>query len=587
MSAPVLTSTHWHAAPEPNAEILAAIHAHCNLHPAIARIAARRIPTVDDIEHWFAPLTAPLCDPMQFKGMQETVTALHRALTERRHIVVFGDYDTDGITATTLLTQALKQCDALVNAFIPDRETEGYGLTTAAINRCWTEYPNTELLITVDCGISCVEEVEDLQQRGITVIITDHHLPPEILPRAQAILNPRLGAPKGAGMICGCTTAYMLVRALYARLTQATGKTYNHKHYLDLVAVATIADVMPLTGENRSLVTKGLYILGASQHGNPGLHALAESQGIKFEALSVEQIAFKLVPCINAASRIGECNCARDLLAFSPPAKWITLPEKMMSNCRFLARELKAKNQERREIENHLRDVIEKKRVCPCGNLVLAAGTPEEGFHPGVLGIVAARLSEQFKVPAVVCSIKPDGSGSGSVRARGIWNAVHALDTVRDLLAHYGGHTAAAGFSLIPGTFEAFQTRFPKAFEGSQPKAETLFYDEALHGIIDSDLLTSLERLEPFGNDNPKPIFSKTFILNTFRTIGADKSHLDLSLRDPVQTDTFTRAVWFGAAERAKTWLPGMRFRLFFTISRDTFHPERPTLQLLDALPCD
>ena len=344
MSAPVLSTTRWHAAPEPNAETLAAIHAQYNLHPAIARIAARRIASIDDITDWFSPLVAPFCDPMQFTGMQETVTALHRALTERRHIVIFGDYDTDGITATTLLTQALKQCDAQVNAFIPDRETEGYGLTTAAINRCLTEYPDTEVLITVDCGISCVEEVADLQRRGIEVIITDHHLPPETLPRAQAILNPRLGAPKGAEIICGCATAYVLVRALYDRLAQTSGRSYYHKHYLDLVAVATIADVMPLTGENRSLVTKGLYILGASQHGNPGLHALAESQGLKFETLTAEQIAFKLVPCINAASRIGECNCARDLLAFSSPAKWITLPDTMKQTCRAAALQLKAKN---------------------------------------------------------------------------------------------------------------------------------------------------------------------------------------------------------------------------------------------------
>ena len=587
MSAPVLSTTRWHAAPEPNAETLAAIHAQYNLHPAIARIAARRIASIDNITDWFSPLVAPFCDPMQFTGMQETVTALHRALTERRHIVIFGDYDTDGITATTLLSQALKQCDAQVNAFIPDRETEGYGLTTAAINRCLTEYPDTEVLITVDCGISCVEEVADLQRRGIEVIITDHHLPPETLPQAQAILNPRLGAPKGAEMICGCATAYVLVRALYDRLAQTTGRSYNHKHYLDLVAVATIADVMPLTGENRSLVTKGLYILGASQHGNPGLHALAESQSLKFETLTAEQIAFKLVPCINAASRIGECNCARDLLAFSSPAKWNILPDTMKQTCRAAALQLKAKNQERREIENYLRDVIEMKDVRPCGNLVLAAGTPDEGFHPGVLGIVAARLSEQFKLSAVVCSIKPDGSGSGSVRARGRWNAVQALDTVRDLLAHYGGHTAAAGFSLIPGTFEAFKTRFPKAFEGAQAEPETLYYDESLHCIIDSDLLASLDRLEPFGNDNPKPIFAKTFILNTYRTIGADKSHLDLTLRDPAQPDTFTRAVWFGAAERSKTWLPGTRFRFFFTVSRDNFHPNRPSLQLIDAIPCD
>ncbi len=576
----------WQAAPAPNSALLEAvyqeaIHAHLNLHPAVARIAARRISSVAEIETWLNPLRAPFCDPTQIHDVDLAVTRLRHAIQAHQSILVFGDYDTDGITATALMTQALRQCGARVTSFIPDREREGYGLTPAAIERCLNENAKPDLLVTVDCGISCVDEVASLNQLGIEVIITDHHVPPEQLPPAYAIVNPRLGAPKGAENMCGCATAHALIRALAVHFPAC-----DHRLFLDLVAIATIADVMSLTGENRSLVTKGLSILSKYQNGNPGLHALAEVHNLKFAELTAEQLAFKLIPCINAASRIGNCACACTLINLSPPAKWSTQSDALKQACRQAANELKAANQERREIEAYLRNVIDNQALPQFKNLIFAAGTRDEGFHPGVLGIVAARLSEQSGVPAVVCCIQADGSGCGSIRSRGGWHAVKALDTVSDLLAHYGGHAAASGFSLKPGAFKAFRERFPKAFEEGQVEAEPITYDESLDCVIDEGLLDSLDLLEPFGNGNPKPVFAKTFILNTHRNIGADKTHLDLTLRDPArQGSGFTRAVWFGAAHRASTWQSGMRLRLLFTISRDTYHPNVPSLHLIDALP--
>ncbi len=578
----------WQAAPAPTEAAINAVLAHRNLHPAVARIAARRIPEGADISAWLDPLKAPFCDPYEIHDLQKAVTRLRKAVNERQHIIVFGDYDTDGITATTLMTQALSLCGAKVTAFIPDRETEGYGLTPAAVERCLATTPNPDLLVTVDCGISCVAEVEFLNQRGIDVIVTDHHVPPEVLPPALALVNPRLGAPRGAEEMCGCATAHNLIRALATDFPAC-----DHRYLLDLVALATIADVMPLTGENRSLVTKGLYILGKAQNGtprqptlnNPGLHALIEAQHLDFSTLTAEQLAFKIIPCINAASRIGKCDLACKLINLSIPTKWISQSDAFKTTCREAAKALIAANNERREIEKLLRDKIKTLNIQPVGNLILAAGTREEGFHPGILGIVAARLAEDFKLPAAVCCIAADGSGSGSVRSRGTWHAVQTLDTVSDLLVHYGGHAAASGFALKPGTFEAFKDRFPKAFTEAAPMVETIPYDEALEEAVDEDLLTSIEVLEPFGAGNPKPIFAKRFILNAFTAIGADKSHLSLTVRDPAKpADGFIRAVWFSAAHRAAQWTPGMEVRLLFTIGRDAYS-KQISLQIVDALP--
>lgn len=581
MSAPALTSTiKWHAAPAPDAAAIDAVLAHKNLHPAVARIIARRVPTGAGLKAWLDPLRADLCDPYQIHDMARAVTRLREAAEKQQHVIVFGDYDTDGITATALMTQALHQCGVKVTAFTPDRETEGYGLTPAAMERCLRENEKPDLLVTVDCGISSVEEIETLNRRSIDVIVTDHHVPPEVLPPALALVNPRLGAPEGAGDMCGCATAHTLIRALFEHFPGC-----DHRFYLDLVAVATVADVMSLTGENRSLVAKGLYILGKSQNGNPGLHALAEAQHLAFSTLTAEQLAFKIIPCINAASRIGQCSCASDLINLSAPVKWLTQSDAVKIACRKAAEALKAANQTRREIETRLRDVITAQQIQPVGNLILAAGTREEGFHSGVLGIVAARLAEQFGLPAAVCCVAPDGSGSGSVRSRGAWHAVKALDTVSDLLAHYGGHAAASGFALKPGTFEAFKERFPKAFAEVTAAEECIVYDEALTCEVDEDLLTSLEWMEPFGTGNPKPIFAKTFFLNAFRPIGSDKSHLSLTLRDPARTTAgFTRAVWFSAAHRAASWEPGMELRLLFTVGRDSFDPKQVNLQIVDAI---
>ena len=588
-------SIHWQAAPTPPQAVFETILATQKIHPAVARIAARRIASVDEVPTWFNALREPLCDPLAVHDVGIAAQRIRQAIERQEPITVFGDYDTDGITATTLMTQLLKQCGARVEGFIPDRETEGYGLTPKAIERCLAEKGKPGLLITVDCGISSVAEVADLNARGIEVIVTDHHVVPEVLPPALAVVNPRICAPKGAEGMCGCATAFTLIREVVKDF-----EGINYRAYLDLVAVATIADVMNLSGENRSLVTKGLWILADAKCGNPGLAALAKVQkldlrhartqsltGLSLPPLPpVDTIAFGLVPCINAASRIGHYELAYDLLNVEPSRMDSKTEHAATTDCSCAAMALVEANKERRLIEQHLREVVESKRLEPHGNLVIAAGTREEGFESGVLGIVAARLSDAYHLPAVVCCIKPDGSVHGSMRSKGSWHAVQALDTIADLCEHYGGHAAAAGFSLKQGTFEAFCERLPKAFESAGDAVDVKVYEEDLAEPISELFCKDLERLEPFGAGNPRPCFAKHFILKNWVKIGADKTHLRLQLGSVSESDRTTyEALWFGAAHRAVSWQPGMRLRLFFTVARDKLRMGEWKLSVEDAIP--
>lgn len=574
------SSTHWQPLPPPSPESLNLLLAQPALHPVVARIAARRIASEEEVKRWFKAYGGDLGEPFALHDLAAAIDRLLLAISSHDEVLVFGDYDTDGITGTALMVQGLTRCGAKVTHFIPDRETEGYGLTPAAMTRALEMHPQTKLLVTVDCGITSVAEVATLAERAIDVIITDHHLPVGQLPSALAIVNPRLGAPEGAECLCGCAVAFTVIHALYERLGLG-----GYKNFLDLVAVATIADVMPLTGENRALVQKGLYILNHLTAGNPGLTALVKAQGGGSTAFTAEDVAFRLVPCINAASRVGDWALAYNLVTSALPTSSSATTGTPVS-CEVAAKALVEANEKRRKIEAALRAKIDAMGLKPAGNLMIAFGSQEEGFHPGVLGIVAARLAEQHHLPAVVCCVKPDGSASGSMRSMGAWHAVQALETIADLCEHFGGHAAAAGFALKPNTFEAFRARLPEAFCATESAPEVVTYDEDLETPIDEHLYHSLTLLEPYGTGNPRPRFVKQLMLSNKRTIGKEGSHVQLEFYDTTTPDVPPlRAIWFGAAKRTQTWELGTRVRLLFTLNRDRLSPDRPTLNIIDAFP--
>lgn len=587
----------WTLLESPDAERTATIAAEAGLSPLVAAMVARRTQALSDWRPWLAPHLAELCDPFVLPGMEAAVDRIARAIEANEPISVFGDYDADGITGTTLVVKALKAAGATtVRPFFPSREQEGYGLTDAAVARCLARHrPTPSLLITVDCGISCAPQVAALMAQGIDVVVTDHHALPERLPEAFATVNPQF-LPPGHPVrgICGCATAFTVVRALAQR-----GFPIHPEAYLDLVAVATIADVMELSGESRALVARGLAAL-QRQAGNLGLAELLRAiRGNTRAPLTAEDLGFGIVPCINAAGRVGGALLERlsqepglrstyDFGGKLPPLHRVysLLASDEPATVARLAGDLVALNQLRKTGEQMLLHAIHhhSPQLTPSGHVLIL---PCEAVFAGVAGIVAARLMERMGVPVAVVCQDPSGGGHGSLRACGHWNAVEALRSVADLLENFGGHTKAAGFVLKPGAFPAFCERFPQAFSAPASE-ESTGYEADLSGL-DLPYLTlcrELKRLEPFGNGNPKPIFRARFRIAKASVIGKDKSHLSLKLQPEGGTEEL-KAVWFRHAEKAAEWPAGTRILAYFTLGEDTFFSQpRPALSLIDAATC-
>ena len=550
----------WERAKPADSALAAAIAAGCGSSSLLAELLAQRAGSLSEARAWLRPLETPLCDPMAFAGMPAAVERIRQAIARDEPITVFGDYDTDGVTATALLVHALAEAGAhAIKPFFPDREREGYGLTEAALRRCLENYaPRPALLITVDCGISSVTEVDLLRRQQVDVILTDHHTPPKRLPDALAIVNPLLGAPKGATSLCGCAVAFELVRAL-----ELEGLSVQSAHYADLTAVASIADVMDLRGETRLLTARGLDLLCRGT-GNGGLAALAEAAQLADASSPSERVAFSLVPCINAAGRLASVHDAWRLIGLER-REW--------------AAKLVALNQTRRQMEAQQLALAETlPKDSPAGRPFVVG---HETFHPGILGVIAARLAERFAVPVAVVQTLPDGGGRGSVRAGALGHAVRALDTVADLLSQYGGHAAAAGFTLRPGAYGDFCRRFPEGF-GPAAGAPPLVYDADLDGEpITLSLCRELAKLEPFGKGNPKPRFAKSFRVERLTLVGSEKTHVNLLLAQ--EGGESLKAVWFGAAERVRAWRPGSLIRALVLPTIDRFRGECPAVQLVDA----
>ena len=576
----------WQPAPRPDDALTAQIALQAGLSPVIASIVARRAPA-SDWQSWLNPCAQPLADPFLIPGMEEATSRIRAALASHSPITVFGDYDADGLTGTSLLVKALKQLGANVKPFFPDRASEGYGLTSGAVERCLTFEPVPELVITVDCGISCAEEVKRLRERGIDVVVTDHHALPEVIPEACAVVTAQL-LPEEHPLrnICGCATAFMLAHALFLRDGRPE---LEAEHFLDLVAVATLADVVPLLGENRVLTAKGLRAFGDAQ-GNAGLHALAREQKCA-QPQEAEAVAFGIVPCINAASRMGQLRDAYRVIGLE---RADAVPALLSANAK------------RKQVERDLLSAVlaRSPEAQKRGNILIVGG---EDFHPGVIGIVAARLMEQTGLSTAIVCTDSAGGGHGSMRAFGAWHAVEALKTVSDLLTNYGGHAKAAGFTIKPGAFEAFCERLPRAFEGATPESEPSTFEADLSDTpITLGLCEEIRRLEPCGKDNPVPIFRATCTVESCRVIGKDRRHLSLALTTPAQK-TPLKAVWFGgaeklapeptdvggcgsvqrvgSAEKGAPFPPGTRLSVYFKLSIDTFSTPQPSLNILAATP--
>lgn len=513
----------WEAPPRAPETYINAL-ADYNIHPVLAQMFYRRgyaDPT--QALEFLSPYRKD-DNPFRLKGMDDAVYRLRMAIRDKEPIAVYGDFDADGVTSTVLLVQVLERLGADVRPYIPDRVDEGYGLNTPALKSLADQ--NVRLVITVDCGIRSVREVEEANRFGLDIIISDHHSVGSAVPPALAVINPKQpGCPYPEKMLAGVGLAYKLAQALYMeaqRRGYKKGGEWRPQDWLDLVAVGTVADIAPLVGENRMLVQEGLKRL--NQPDRPGLKALYGVAGVKLGCVNTTSIGFFIGPRINAAGRLRSAMLSYELLQATE-----------MSKAARLAADLDTINQQRQHKTDQMQSwAVENMPGDPADEPLLFSADPR--FEQGVVGLVASRLTEQYYRPSVVVQVG-QGESHGSCRSIPEFHITHALELCDDLLERYGGHAAAAGFTVRNENIEPLQERlFDVAVEelADQDLMPSLIIDAELPlGQVNFALADALAELEPTGEGNRAPLFvARSVSIQDRRTVGAEGKHLKLMVSD-------------------------------------------------------
>ncbi|MBF0436207.1 MAG: single-stranded-DNA-specific exonuclease RecJ [Magnetococcales bacterium] len=473
------------------------------LEPFFAGILAdRQLQNREEIRRFFEPRLSMLTDPLEFKDMDKALDRIIHALKSNEKLAVFGDYDVDGATSSALLLRYFRALGADIKLYVPDRLTEGYGPNPKAMHTL--AQAGVTLIITVDCGITAHEAMNEAHQLGMDVIITDHHLPRDSLPTAIAILNPNgLGESFPHKELAGVGVAFYLAMALNRKLRSLGFFTENRtepdlKNLLDLVAVGTIADVAPLTGLNRILVKMGLLVTENTT--NKGLQTLKESARLSGR-LSAGQIGFQIGPRINAGGRLSQGRLGAELLATDDAEQ-----------ASEIARFLETANRERQIIEEKIqRQAIQQLHALTSNKDVRGHVLADKNWHPGVVGIVASRIAEKTHRPTVVIAFDEQGIGKGSARSIPGVNLLEAIDACGPLLMYYGGHHAAAGLTIEEKQLPAFTETFNRFLLENTPEEvyQMSLLVDAQTRLTDFPFETvcQLERLQPFGRGNPEPVF--------------------------------------------------------------------------------
>lgn len=550
------------------------------LPPILARLLASRGVTEEGREAFLDPSLTRLARSDDLPGMTEAVQVILPFLHTKRKIVVFGDYDADGVCASAILVTALRRLGGNAEAFIPHRFGEGYGMTAASLERLWCEHADAALVVTVDNGISSPDEVAKLKVKGIQVVVTDHHLPGENLPKADALVNPRVQSCPGSADLCGAGVAFFLASALAQAATEKglyTGPKFSGP-LLVLAGLATVADLVPLKEQNRILVAQSLAYF--NRCAPCGLRELRDKAARSAAALTARDYGFLLAPRINAAGRMKTADAAFDLLVCTDEDR---------EGARQLASRIDGFNGERRGFEQtmyqeacaqidkageeDLQAVVAWDAGCVTG------ATKGQRWHLGVAGIVASRLLEHYHVPAAVAV-----GETGSVRAPDGYNVHDALAAASEHLVRFGGHAAAGGFTVKPGAFEAFRAAFTTACAKQRKEhaldADARDFDGWVEpGDLTPGLYADLRRLEPFGEGNPEPVFGlRGVTLREVRVMGVEGRHLSLAF---VNRDV-PRAIWWGHGGRAEDLRKhaARPYDVFFTLTTSGFDSALPHLEL-------
>jgi len=484
----------WVVAPPPDAALVAALASATNLpRPLAALLVQRGFTTVDAARNFLRPSLDQLTDPLRLKDMDRAVDAIVAAVRENHVIAVNGDYDVDGQCSTAILVRTLRVAGAKVTPFIPHRLRDGYDFGPAGLAAA--EAAGARLIITCDSGINAHDTVRLAEERGIRVVITDHHLPGEQLPPATAVVNPqRADDTSGLGMLCGAGIAWMMVRAMSPRLGLPE---HFPLHLLDLVALATVADVVPLVDQNRIIVRHGLRLMGDTRWA--GLRALLHTTKLLGKELKAGQMGFIVGPRLNAAGRVGEPMEGLRLLLTDDPQE-----------AAAIAARLEVLNTERQALDQQMLEEaltqVDEQGGTQASGLVLAG----DAWHPGVVGIVASRVVERFGRPTFLVAFDGE-TGRASGRSISRFDLHAALVQCGDLLERFGGHHMAAGLTIRRDRLEAFRERFNALVAGKLSQEELgpeQRVDIELPLCEASDELERLGRhLEPTGAGNPGPVF--------------------------------------------------------------------------------
>lgn len=481
-------------------------------------------------QRFLYPRLNTLSDPFLLPDMEIAVWRILQAIDQKQTIVLYGDYDVDGLTSLTLLHRILALYQADVHCFLPQRKDEGYGLSAKGVARCVDEYAPT-LLIAIDCGTSSVAEIQQLKDVGVDVVVLDHHECPEQLPPCVALVNPKKG--QVFHYLCSVGIVFKVAHAL---LKQRPNAAVQLKDYLDLVALGSVADLVPLVEENRVLVQKGLEQLAVTKW--QGIKTLAEKAGVK-PPWAASDVGFKLGPRLNAAGRLGEAKRAFHLLMSENEVDAASLTE-----------ELEEENQNRKVIAEDVYQLAEA-QVAEKFNIVkdFAIVVGGDGWHEGVIGIAASKLMHKYNRPAIVIGFDAQGCGKGSCRSIPGFSLVSALRSCGAYLEKSGGHEMAAGLSIRREQFENFRTAFVR-------EAGELIREEELTPLIVPDaevhihelnlvLLEQLAKLGPFGIANASPVFLLRNVFPAGQPRVMKEKHLSLEIRQDKET---ARAIWFNGA---------------------------------------
>ena len=529
------------------------------LHPTVARLLVQRgLAEPASARRFLNPSLDDLHDPSRLAGLDRAVERLLAAVARREAIAVHGDYDADGVSSTVMLRRVLERLEGDVTHFIPERLREGYGLHAETVERLHAR--GVRVIVSVDCGIRSVSAAERARELGVDLIVTDHHEPDAALPPAFAVLNPRRADCTYPDKdLAGVGVAFKLVQALCRR----TGRGAWLRGFAKLAAIGTLADAVPLRGENRVLAKVGLDELSGGRH-TVGLRALLEVSGLTGRRIGSDDVAFQVAPRINAAGRMRSADLAARLLLSTGAAD--------TARARALAESLNTENARRREEESGIaaeaRKVIERDPDVGAHNLLVVWA---EGWHRGVIGIVASKLVETFARPAIVLSVE-GAEAHGSGRSIPGFDLLGALEKNADLFVRFGGHRQAAGMVVAASRLKELRRRLGAyADERIDPRdlVPRLTVDAPLPlGDVRADLLRGLASLEPFGRGNPRPVFhaEPVEVAAGPRTMG--ERHLRMTLR---QGRAAFPAVAWRAAERAAVFERRRALNVAFSLGEDSY----------------